>query len=259
MSKNLAVKEETSTALVVMDDILEDAENNQEVIAAEDMLIPYLSLTQGLSKKVQPGPEKIPGLEVGDFRNTATNAIYKPGEFRIVPCGFRKVYEERIDDGVGQGRRVASHEDKAVMDGATKNDKGKFILPNKNVVEETHYHYVLVVPNNGDVAPAVISLSGSQLSPSRTFNTLRGARKIKNKKGEMVSMPPASQSFAVKYVPKKNDKGSWLVWDFSDPQPVSDKMVYAMGKAFYTEFSKGTVKVAEPVKEDVVSAETEHF
>lgn len=257
-NKELVKEKETGTALALMSDMEADAGAGFENVSTKDISIPYISLAQATSDRVKRGPGKVEGLEEGDFLNTATMEIFKSGTFRVIPCGFKKVWVERT--GLGKdAQTVASHDDESIEVGCTKDEKGKMLLPNGNFLVPTAMHFVFVVKPDGTFQAGVISLSNSQLRRSKDWMAIQNALKIKTASG-LKRAPTFSHSYAVTSAQKSNAEGSWMVWTFSGPEMLTNADMYQAAKAFYLEVQKGAVKVAEPPKDDAApSAESEHF
>lgn len=259
MSKSIVEVKETSNALMVMEDMEADAGTGFENVTTKDISIPYLSLAQATSPKVKKGPARVEGLEEGDFINTATMEIFKAGTFRVIPCGFKKIWVEK-DGPSHDSNIVAVHDFEEVEKAFTKDpENGKLTGENGNVLVPTAMHYVFVVKANGSFQPAVISLSGSQLRRSKDWMAVQTGLKIKTATG-LKTPPPFSHSYLVTSASKSNDQGSWMLWTFSAPEMLTNPDIYRLAKAFHGEVKKGTVKVAEPVADDEKpSAETGHF
>lgn len=247
MGKEVMTKQ--ATDLAILSDIEADAGTGFENVTTKDISIPYLSLAQAISDRVKRGPNKVEGLEEGDFLNTATMEIFKSGEFRVIPCGFKKTWVEK--DGLGKDAMIVTvHETEAAERGVTKDDKGKMVLPNGNYLFPTALHYVFVLRKDGTFVPAVLSLTASQLRRSKDWMALQTGLKIKTGDGKLVTPTPYSHSYLVTSMQKTNAEGSWMVWTFSAPEMLANADIYRLAKAFHEEVKKGAVKVAEPVKDD---------
>lgn len=256
MAKEMTAQKETSTAVALMAEMEADAGSGFENVGAENKAIPYLSLGQAISDRVKRGPEKVEGFDEGDFLNTATMEVFKAGSFRVVPCAFQMRWVEK-DSLKSDARIIGIYTHDATI-GCTKDDKGKFQNPEGNYIVPTAMHFVLILKADGSFVPAVISLQSSQLRRSKNWLSLMDGLKVKTAKG-LRTPAMFSHSYAVGSISTSNADGSWMLWDFSAPKALEDIDIYNQAKAFYLEISKGNVKVAEPLKEDVAVSTSEHF
>lgn len=253
MSRAIAIKEENLPA-IPMEDMAADAGSGFENITTKDTAVPFLTVLQAMSPQVKRGDQQVPGAAEGDIFNTVTKEIFKAG-VRVIPCAFQKRYVEWKDRDSGGGL-VAQHETELPSE---KDEKGKLRLSNGNLLVPTAYHYVLVVKEDGSFYPAIMGLSSTQLKKSRQWVSSMQGLKIKTPSG-MATPAMFSHSYLATTVTLKNGQGqTWMGWEFSAPEMLTDSTLYSLAKAFSKEVLAGGVKAAEPVKEDPITAESEHF
>jgi len=150
----------------------EDSGRGNEGVTSNDMTIPRVSIIQDLSPHHKKNkPEYIEGAEAGMAFNTVTNELYG-SDLMVVPVLFRKewVIWKDIDSGGGfkgayptQVEAVSAMED---LEDAAQCE-----------VVDTAQHFVLVVDPASTAEhviykEAVVSMSKSQMKPSRQWNSM---------------------------------------------------------------------------------------
>src|SRR5579864_7520885 len=128
---------------VVLDEELMGLEGmGSENVRAKDILIPRLTILQGLSPQInKKKAEYIEGAEVGDFCNVATGDIYKE-EVTVIPVYFQTAYIEWIKN---RGGIAANHgDDPSILEKCTRSEKNEMFLPNGNNIQENAQWYCLL-------------------------------------------------------------------------------------------------------------------
>ncbi len=85
----------------------------------------------------------------------------------------------------------------------TKNRKDR--LENGNYVETCGNHFILLVNDDGDSSPAVITMKSTQLKKSRKWNSMMLNVKLKGKSG-LFTPPSYSHFYRLKAVKEKMTK-----------------------------------------------------
>ncbi len=181
MAKGKEVTVAANTDLAERPSWMEDQEGTRgsEEVGIQDLTIPRLSIVQDLSPQHKKNKaEYIEGADVGMLFNTVTNELY-PESVLYIPVYFRMewvVWKNR-DAGGGFVGAFPTQEAavKAVADhpnAGQETDKGEPVLE----VQDTAQHFGLLLdPNspadNPRATEIVISMSRSQLKPSRQFNS----------------------------------------------------------------------------------------
>lgn len=117
--------------------------------AAEDSIIPFISVLQPLSPQLKPKNEKyIKGAEVGDFYvKGALDPIVKGEDgIEFIQAGFDKWWVEWVPRGKGGGyvgRHKAKPSDTVEKPNPENPEKMKLYRKNGNEIIETRYHYGL--------------------------------------------------------------------------------------------------------------------
>ena len=226
-------KKEEALAVISMED---DANEGLATLSREDLAMPFFKITQPLTPEVVEGD-----LTPGMIMNSATGEAWS--ELEVVPCGYERQYIEWTPRETGGGL-VAVHnqyEGPVLLATCTKNDKGKDILPNGNLLVSTAVHYVCALIKGAPVL-GIISMTSTNLKKSRRWNSVMTGIKLKGKNG--VYTPPVyGHSYTAKVAKESNNFGTWYTWDISLNKPVSDANLYNLCKGFNQEMSKGAVKV----------------
>jgi hypothetical protein len=257
MANDLAKKQNTEVANVnLMSMLAKDADTNSgfQNMSSEDVALPFLTILQALSPQVR-GTSKIEGASEGDFFNTVTSEVYK-GALKLIPCAYKKAYVEWTPREQGGGY-VKEHANAVILESTKKDEKGRDILPNGNIIVTTAYHFVMVIRPNGTYERALISFTSTQLKKSRRWNSQMMNLQIKLPNGQLIRPPMYSHTYCAKTVSESNDLGSWSGWDIGSPIIIDDAVLYTQAKNFSDDIMKGSVKVApQQSTEHVVSEPT---
>ena len=219
-----------------------------------DKGIPLLYTAQKGSPRIDKKKDKfIEGLEVGDLFNTLTGEFFKAEAdgLEALPCFYRVNYVEWLPEREGF---VASHpRDTDLLKtakmfvhpetGKTRGDM--FVLPNGNMLVETH-NYFCVLPHN--YTTIMIPMSGTNLGASRIWQSLMDAQKLELPTGFVVQ-PGFWSRYLLKTVYRDDGTYQWyqirpsLLGDNDDPK------LKAFCKAFALACKKGDVEVSAPPAE----------
>jgi hypothetical protein len=151
---------------------MQDTSRGNEGVTSNDMTIPRVSIIQDLSPQHKKNKsEYIEGAEAGMAFNTVTGELYESG-LMVVPVLFRKewVIWKNLDDGGGfKGAFGTQSEAVAAMADLEDAEKCEVV--------DTAQHFVLIVDpdstaDNVMFKEAVISMSKSQMKPSRQWNSM---------------------------------------------------------------------------------------
>jgi hypothetical protein len=184
--KQVVKKSNSEVALgdLSADLIIKSAGQGLQNVGNDDITIPRLAIVQSGSPQRKKKDEKyIEGADEGHVFNTVSGTLYTDG-LTIIPCGYKKSYVEWIPREKGGGL-VAVHDYKP--DSAKIDSKTKKTMLGENQLVDTAEHYVLV-KNNDSYEPAVLTMTSSNLSVSRKWNTLLKMKRM-NIKGQTVEPP----------------------------------------------------------------------
>ncbi len=192
--------------------------------AAEDNIIPLIYILQAQSPQaLKQKPEYIKGAAAGMIWPRGSKVLIDGEEegLPVIPVAFKKCWIEwRPDRGGFAGRHEydSAAEDKGRPEGAEwiedpkSKGKGKWELPNGNYVVETREHAVLA-KINGNWTGAVVSMSGSNHTASRTWMGLMKDKKIPDSDDRA---PSYAYVYCLLTVARSNDQGDWYAWQAED-------------------------------------------
>jgi hypothetical protein len=226
-------KKEEGLVVISMED---DAMQGLADLGREDLAMPFFKVTQPLTPEVTDG-----AVKVGMIMNSATGEAYETLD--IIPCGYEKQYLEWTPRESGGGLKGIhnQYEGPTLLSTCEKNDKGKDVLPNGNLLVPTAVHYVCAWIDNSPVL-GIISMTSTALKKSRRWNSVMTSIKLKGKNG-MYTPPMFGNSYTAAISKESNNFGTWFNWDISLKGPVDDANLYGLCKNFYEEMKKGSVKV----------------
>lgn len=219
--------------------------------------IPFLQILQKMSPIAdEDSPKYIEGLKAGMLFNTVTQKAYdvRTTPLVIVPCFFKRSFirwGSRDADGGFKGEVTPDEMDAIIARGEVENVDGKLLVKDEkgNVdVKKSDYwadtrsHYVIALdPENGEFAPAILSLASSQIKASKMLITSLQQRKVEVA-GVKRTPPTFANLVKVTTTAASNDKGNWAAVKFELDGLVTDKDLYSAAKEFYTAVSSGAVK-----------------
>ena len=238
-TQNVA-KKESKLPTIALETMELDASSGLENISQDDLATPRLKVLMQLS----PELEEIENAKAGMIFNTVTNDLYDGSKgIRVLPCAYQRQYVEWADRGQGSGAPINVFDASSdILTKTTRDDNNKDRLENGNYVETCGNHYVLLVTDDGDATPALITMKATQLKKSRKWNSMLLNLKLKGKNG-LFTPPSYSHYYNLKTVKEGNDKGNWYGWEISREDTLQDANLYSMAKAFAESVSKGEVKV----------------
>lgn len=215
-------------------DYVTDNARGSEGVGIDDMSLPRLSIIQDLSPQRKKSEDAyIDGAEEGMIFNTASNALYATGKVTIIPCYFRAEYVAWKDREKGGGFGGAfDSEDKAEAFIKTQES------PDDWAVSYTHQHFCIMVhPDHSETKPhledVVISMSRSQLKPSRKLNTM-----VQQAGGDRFS-----RAYVMSVVGDKGPKGAFFNWSAKQLGYVP-KYLFDKAEATYEAVKAGQKDVA---------------
>jgi hypothetical protein len=257
-SKEVAVKSEPSTAFDKLKDLLQelvgDSKEFADHLTREDMSIPFISILQQLSPQVvEDDPAFVEGARPGMFINTVSSELFSGKDgMQIVPVFYRASFIEWVTRANGGGF-VQEYD---IADGAqivtARNEIGQDIIQNSskvgkpgNQLNYTHTHYVLIVRPDGTFTPAVLTMTSTQIKPSKDWNTVINEVLLPG----TASRAPRFFTFWNGFTQlKSNDQGKWYIWRFESLGNIfnheNGAAIYAAAKSFRMAVESGEKKAA---------------
>ncbi len=203
---------------------------------ANDLAIPFLSLLQSNSPQLMENKELRPGM----IYDTVLKKGYE--ELLVIPCSYVKQYVEWTPRESGGGLKATYNASQGLelLQTCKKDDKGKDILPNGNLLVPTAVYYVIYVPqwDCQESYKAIISMTSTALKKSRRWNSMMAGISMKRKDGTNFTPPVFSHAYTLTTCAETNVHGSWFNWDISLFGPVDDENTYSEGKTFSIDMEK---------------------
>jgi len=232
-----------ATPTIDLSEILKVVGAGQENITQEDTGTPRVSILQQMS----PELDDIEGAKAGMILSKTDKHVWagNPG-IKVLVCNYEKVYLEWQDRGTGSSAPVNIFQPKDRPVDAVRGTDGKMRLPNGNYLEESANFYVLIMDEEGKVPrPAIISMKGTQLKASRSWNYSLKNEFIQDTNTKQYHPAPTFMRFYnLTTLKTQNDKGSWYTWSVAKDDMLEDKHLFDLALKFYKSIKAGehTVK-----------------
>ena len=229
----------------MLNEMTADAGDGSQSVTNEDMAIPFLRILQKMSPQLSKRDNAyIKGAEEGCIINTVTGELWEPDDgVVVVNCCFNfKIIEWKPrDSGGGFIKSYTRDVDELPMH--EKNDKGKLITHDGNILEDTAEHYILLVDEaNGTFEQALVAMSSTQLKHSRKWNSLIGQKMLSTESG-VIQAPRYGYKYRLKTGQESNDQGDWAGWSIADEGVITDINLYRAAKMFCASVNSGSVNV----------------
>lgn len=194
---------ETSEDFSAFDGISSGYEN----VTARDLLIPRLTILQGLSPQVVQGKAEFDQeAKVGEIYDVGLQERFPQGLI-FLPVFYQKQWLEWAPKREGL-RGI--HDSDTIMDQTEKDDRGRNVLPSGNSIAETAQLYGLNV--SAGFRKSFIPMASTQLKKARRLLTLATSEKVSRSDGSQFTPPLFYRSYALSTVPESNAEGNWMGW-----------------------------------------------
>lgn len=229
-----------------------------EEVKAKDLLIPRLTLLQALSPQLnKKKPEFVEGAELGDICDTGTGEVFKTGVV-FLPALFTKNYLEWFPRDSGKGLAMI-HTDPAILDKCRREDRGPYILPNGNYVNETANFFGLNL--TAGRRWCFVPMTSTQLQKARRWLTMATSEKLKRADGSEFVAPIWYRCYSLTSAEQSNAQGDWAGWKIERAKTIQE-MAELLGIPFRT-LKDEVLALAEAVKSglahgDVSEMQGEH-
>lgn len=256
---NTAVDKKVQDAVALASMYMQDAGSGFEEADSSAFAIPFIQILQSGSPQCKKSDGAyIKGASEGMLYNTVTQALVDGDVgLTVIPAYYTQRFNEwgpRETGGGFMGEHSADN-----LPFTTKNERGQDITENGNILTDTRNHYVMVCGENGDITPALLAMSSSQLKKSRQWMSKMQGIKIKDPvSGQFYPAPMSSRKYKLTTVPESNDKGSWFGYHIEIVGEVTDPNEYSAAIMFRDSVRKGDVSAKAPATEGS-STTTEKF
>lgn len=220
----------------------EFAGHGMEKVTSSDILIPRLTILQGLSPQIKPRDSAyIEGAKIGDICDVGTGEVFE--ELHILPVVWDKVWLEWAPRNKAEGL-VNIHTDVSILEHTKVNEKRQPILPNGNYIQETAQIYFLNL--TASRRPSFLPFASTQLKKSRRLMTLASGERLVNSKGQEYTPPLFYRSYILRTAEESNNQGSWYGWTIDRgpalPEIPNGKNILADALKFRDSIASGNVK-----------------
>tara|TARA_R110000822_G_scaffold101926_4_gene228282 strand:+ start:1961 stop:2839 length:879 start_codon:yes stop_codon:yes gene_type:complete len=224
---NKVVKKETNKAVTPSTDV--DALINStlgmgtENINSETLATPRLKVAQSADTRL-PQLTRADGSKahMGDIYDTVNLTAYD-GEagIKLVPCYFKLVYTHWGERGTGTGAPIAIYqkEDKRPPTKRGTDNKDYILdsnnLPTEEYIEPNMEFYCLIVLDDGEVIPVVLSMKSTALKVGRAWNSIINQQSFFDENGLKQKLPIFACIYNAKVKNETRDKYSWYNWEIT--------------------------------------------
>lgn len=229
-----------------------DAGMGSENITEQDLAIPFIKCLTDTSPEVKKThPKYVQGAEAGMIFNTVTKELHDGEEgILVVPVAFkRQELEWRPDNG---GLAGVHEPEEGLMATTTRDENKNYVLPNGNVLVDTHQHYIMVLnPETRSYYPAICGMTISRIKPSKEWNSnILTVQKPKSDGSGTFNPARFGQIWRMKTFLDSNSKGAWINWTVNFEKFVEDAKLYEDAKARHNSVKAGTTKVDHEANAD---------
>lgn len=180
-----------------------------ENVTAGDMLVPRLVIVQKLSPQLEVGNSAyIEGAKEGVICDAGTAELFPDGVL-FLPVYYKKNWLEWIPRKAGGGL-ANIHDDQAILDQCSRDEKNRPILPNGNSIVETAQFFGLNL--TAGRRPCFIAMASTQLKKARKWITLATGEKLKRGDGSEFIAPLFYRSYELGTAQESNSEGKWAGW-----------------------------------------------
>ena len=251
IKNTIKVKENNALQTVNIEQFADEGFDN---VDSKSLALPFLKVLGQLSPQVTQGDSNfIPDAKAGMIYNTVTDELYDGHKgITVIPCYYKLEYIEWKDRDKGAVAPVNVYpSDSDIMTKTTRGDDGKDRLQNRNYIEETASHYVMVVEPD-KTSTALITMKSTQRKKSKKWNSMMMSLRQQRKNGKGFFKPaPFTQKYLLATVLEKNNMGSWFGWEISHVGAVESEEVLKAAFDFYESCKKGSVRVNHNTEEQV--------
>lgn len=220
--------------------IMDHGEGFEGVNASRDLIIPRLTILQGLSPQVnKTKSEYIAGAGAGDICDTGMGEVLK-SPLKVIPILYRVRWLEWAPRNSGGGL-VAIHDDASVLERCTRDEKNRPTL-NGNMVSESAEFFV-TLPDYGD-RRAFVSFAATQRKKAKRWLTLALGERVQTPDGKETTASIYSRQYLLTTVSESNNLGDWSGWKIERGDKATDEQV-AQAKIFRSAITSGFVKAAD--------------
>ena len=243
MAKEVAaVKASLPTAKVDVSSF-DNVSTGFENVTSKDLLIPRLTILQGLSPQVTIGKSEYDkDAKVGDIYDVGLQERFPEGVL-FIPVHYQKQWLQWAPRASGKGLQGV-HDDESILDKTQQDEKGRAVLQNGDYITETAQIYGINV--TADFRKCFLPMASTQLKKARRLLTLATSEKLQREDGSFFTPPIYYRCYKFTTVPESNNEGSWMGWkierDKALPEIPNWNLLMSDIKQFRDSLAKGEVR-----------------
>lgn len=244
---------------VVPSDIMEDVAAMTDLGYSEksdDAMIPILAILQDNSAEVKKKHSKyIEGAEPGDLIIRSLGRVIKMGDnlapLVVQPAGFDHVWVEWQGEP-GEGAPVGQFafedipKDAVETDDPQNPDRKMWRRENGNRLVDTRYHYVNILTTDGSAMPAVIPMSGTNHTTSRSWTAQMKQHLMP---GRSQKAPSFFRQYGIKTKFRQRGEQSWFNYTVADLGWLTSEPILRAGMALLKGIREGALSVESEASE----------
>lgn len=221
-----------------------DQRKGFEGMSSKDFAIPFIKIADKNSPIAMKGSDKyVEGIEPGMIFNTVSKTFWNGDTgIYVIDCGFKSVIIEYESTEPGSGFIAEHPSDSDIKSDATTDPNGRLVLPNGHCLVDSNNHYVLMLSEDNQVEQCVIAMSGTNLTVSRQWNTVKANRKAQLPDGTRFTPPTYGVIYNLKTKVSKGDQFIWHNWEIFDDGLIEDEALFTRAEEFYETVLEGNVR-----------------
>lgn len=225
-----------------MEDDIAEVGTGLENVTTDDLLIPRITILQGLSPQVVPSkPEYDENARVGQIYDVGLQESFGD-DLIILPVHFFKQWLEWAPRASGKGL-INIHETAAIVDECERNERNQPITKEGNLIQETAQFFCLNVSAN--FRKSFLPMASTQLKKAKRLLTLATTEKLQRSDGSEFTPPLYYRSYKMSTVPESNSEGDWIGWKIERDKALSE----------YPDWQKAMAEV-KAFRESIIAGET---
>lgn len=251
--------EVTMGGLVVPTDMLDEIDGMSDLgysTKSDDSLVPILAILQDNSAEVKKKHSKyVDGAEPGDLIIRSLGRVFKMGDnippIVVQPAGFDHVWVEwQGEPGEGAPVGQFAFENKpseaVETDDPQNPDRKMWRMPSGNRLVDTRYHYVNILTEDGGAMAAVIPMSGTNHTTSRSWTAQMKQHLIP---GRHTKAPSFFRQYGIKTKFRQRGEQSWFNYTVTDLGWITDEGTLRAGMALLKGITEGALSVESEASE----------
>lgn len=243
---DVAVKEEHALA-ESMAGFQEFAGAGLSGLGKDDLSIPFLVILQSGSPQVKRSEGGyIEGAAEGMLFNTVTKEVIDPLKVNVVVigCAYERHFVEWRIREAGGGFVKQHPADPALMATCLRDEKGRDINRAGNQMNDTRTFYVMMLAEDGSPAPALITMTSTQIKKAKQWLMQQSLLKLKGANNTVYTPPMFASKWKITTVPESNEHGTWMGWAFEHVGYLAGPQdpVFLAAQEFHKSVAAGAVK-----------------